>query len=592
MKNRKEEVFSLKNILDLRELFHNQYEEVTLNSHMKKHYKNLIFIMSIMIVLGTFAPFLNNIAATIANQGKYLFAITIFIGFNLLECVKDLLKIKERETMDLFKLQMLDFIYQKCVPILMVVQNRIKTNLKGTNVEKTETKPAMLITLVDYFSQFFSTKLQLLLLIIDITSFVVSIMLILFVAGNQFMNLPILLIVLVITFLIIMMIAVRRVKREYDYYHTRSEIRKSTESARNDLLNTRPSCQHHFDILCSHFLEKKTLETITDCENRKKNNKDDAYINLTIAVSIVILTLINLFQIKTFALGEFLLLTAFANTYSRILTNISNLVNSFYELISCKMGYEAYSEGIKIIMDTYETYKKIEFKVIHSDRISIPPFHFCYYQTDHTKTFQLIATKDITIKKGTVTLLQGKSGSGKSTLVKLLIGDLSFSKEIENTKINAIGYFDSDTIGSSSLLQEITFASKETVDFLKLIEILNGIQLADKLSLLQLGKEEILDKLDTMYADSLSGGLSQRILLARTMYHLENSDFVFLDEPITNLDAITAKKVMQFLITYSQKDKKRFLLIVSHQHLFIEDEIDEVYNFELKTSDKSYITCQ
>lgn len=97
-----------------------------------------------------------------------------------------------------------------------------------------------------------------------------------------------------------------------------------------------------------------------------------------------------------------------------------------------------------------------------------------------------------------------------------------------------------------------------------------GIQLGNKF--------KTVDSLSKVSCKELSNGLRQRALIARTLYNLGNSDLVCIDEPIGSLDVNNARKVVEFIKEYCNRDKKRFILICTHQYSLIRDMIDKTYD--------------
>ena len=71
----------------------------------------------------------------------------------------------------------------------------------------------------------------------------------------------------------------------------------------------------------------------------------------------------------------------------------------------------------------------------------------------------------------------------------------------------------------------------------------------------------------------LSNGQRQRLILAKILYFLDdNIDAVILDEPTSGLDNdnrndIDAQNVLEYIINYVNKDKKRIVVISTHQNL-------------------------
>ena len=65
-------------------------------------------------------------------------------------------------------------------------------------------------------------------------------------------------------------------------------------------------------------------------------------------------------------------------------------------------------------------------------------------------------------------------------------------------------------------------------------------------------------------------------MIAKILYWLDDEDFVLLDEPTSGLDEkaddynesnATAAKIMNFIIEYINKDRKRIVIIATHQDL-------------------------
>ena len=68
-----------------------------------------------------------------------------------------------------------------------------------------------------------------------------------------------------------------------------------------------------------------------------------------------------------------------------------------------------------------------------------------------------------------------------------------------------------------------------------------------------------LDALIMEDGANLSGGEKKRICLARAL--LRDTDILILDEPLANLDDVTAAKIEDILLSI----KCRLLIVVSHQ---------------------------
>lgn len=163
--------------------------------------------------------------------------------------------------------------------------------------------------------------------------------------------------------------------------------------------------------------------------------------------------------------------------------------------------------------------------------------------------------------------IHGKSGSGKSTLLKLLMRFWEVQKGSIRIKDREI-----DTINTVDLRAMESYATQETVLFHDSIE--NNLRIAK----LDATHEEIvaacqkasihefIESLPQGYqtkvaelGSSLSGGERQRIGIARTFLH--DSDFILLDEPTSNLDALNEAIILKSL----SKCKDKTIVLVSHR---------------------------
>jgi phospholipid/cholesterol/gamma-HCH transport system ATP-binding protein len=177
---------------------------------------------------------------------------------------------------------------------------------------------------------------------------------------------------------------------------------------------------------------------------------------------------------------------------------------------------------------------------------------------------------NVDITKGESVVVLGKSGSGKSVLIKCIIGLLMpdkgsiemFGKNIPDLKnevldkIRAkVGFlFQSNALYDSMTVREnlefplrrhwIEIAQKE-VDIM-VVEALKDV-----------GLENTID----MMPAELSGGMRKRIALARTL--ILKPEIILYDEPTTGLDTITAKEIIQLMITI-QKKYNTTSVIISH----------------------------
>ena len=97
----------------------------------------------------------------------------------------------------------------------------------------------------------------------------------------------------------------------------------------------------------------------------------------------------------------------------------------------------------------------------------------------------------------------------------------------------------------------------------RIFEVLNSVGLE---------KYSNADALDSMVVESgsnFSGGEKKRICLARAL--LRDTDVLILDEPLANLDAETAERIEDLLLSI----KDNTIIVVSHQ--FTEDKLQSFH---------------
>jgi ABC-2 type transport system ATP-binding protein len=171
-----------------------------------------------------------------------------------------------------------------------------------------------------------------------------------------------------------------------------------------------------------------------------------------------------------------------------------------------------------------------------------------------------LGIKDISfsVNEGEIFSIIGLNGAGKTTLLKCILGLLEYDSgklEIfgENSLINKnkkyIGY-----------LPEISYYPKD----LKLIDIMRFYGNLYELSGKELEKriDEVLDRFEiTQYKnkrlEEFSKGMLQKVGLAQSI--MNNPKLLFWDEPMSGLDPIARKKVIETIKELKEKGTTIFL---------------------------------
>ncbi|UTL73123.1 petrobactin ABC transporter ATP-binding protein YclP [Bacillus halotolerans] len=173
----------------------------------------------------------------------------------------------------------------------------------------------------------------------------------------------------------------------------------------------------------------------------------------------------------------------------------------------------------------------------------------------------------VTIQKGKITSFIGPNGAGKSTLLSIM--SRLTKKDSGEIFIDGeeIGTCDSkDLAKKMSILKQanqinIRLTIKDLVSFGRFpysqgrLTEEDWVYINQALSYMKL--EEIQDK----YLDQLSGGQCQRAFIA--MVIAQDTDYIFLDEPLNNLDMKHSVEIMK-LLKRLVEDLGKTIVIVIH----------------------------
>lgn len=184
------------------------------------------------------------------------------------------------------------------------------------------------------------------------------------------------------------------------------------------------------------------------------------------------------------------------------------------------------------------------------------------------------AVKNITFnaKTGEFVCLVGPSGSGKTTLLKCIAGLLEptgGSVILDNKKITG----SDGTIGM--IFQEFSLFPWLTVSENIAFGLnIKGTPIAESSKIVEhyLNATGLVDFADA-FPKSLSGGMKQRVAIARTLAN--NPQVILMDEPFGYLDDLTKATMEEFLTGLLEKEKKT-IIFVTHdieEALFLADKI-------------------
>lgn len=174
-----------------------------------------------------------------------------------------------------------------------------------------------------------------------------------------------------------------------------------------------------------------------------------------------------------------------------------------------------------------------------------------------TQTEQVIALKDVNlqIKQGEFITVIGPSGCGKSTLLKIIAGlDTTYKGSVE---------LDKKPIKGPSLEKGFIFQEPRLFPWLTVEKNIAGDQSLKNPAVRQKVNELIqlvrLDGFETAYPKQLSGGMAQRVSIARAL--LRNPKVLLLDEPFGALDAFTRSHMQEVLLDIWTKNKTTMIFV-------------------------------
>lgn len=161
---------------------------------------------------------------------------------------------------------------------------------------------------------------------------------------------------------------------------------------------------------------------------------------------------------------------------------------------------------------------------------------------------QILQRADLTLQAGKIVTLIGPNGAGKTTLVRAVLGLIKVDEgEILKAPDLRIGYMPQKLHIEPSLpltvARFLALGGKARADMAETL-VLTGI-----------------DKLTNMPMQSLSGGETQRVLLARAL--LRDPQLLVLDEPVQGVD-VTGQSALYALINEIRNRRQCGVLLISH----------------------------
>jgi len=190
------------------------------------------------------------------------------------------------------------------------------------------------------------------------------------------------------------------------------------------------------------------------------------------------------------------------------------------------------------------------------------------------------------LKRGSFVSIIGASGSGKTTLLKLLAGLIEPSSGCilinnstpqssrQNKKLGFISQNPallpwSNVVENINISLKINRHTNHVNDNKKIKDILKFIK---------------LDGVENYYPDQMSGGMKQRVAIARSIIY--NPELLIMDEPLSALDEITRDEIRYEILQLHEKYKPT---IIFSTHNIFESVILSDRVFVLSRKSKNFI---
>src|SRR6202790_4349592 len=185
-----------------------------------------------------------------------------------------------------------------------------------------------------------------------------------------------------------------------------------------------------------------------------------------------------------------------------------------------------------------------------------------YPQTDGSR-IQVISATDLAIYPGQIIVLLGPSGCSKSTLLRMLTG-------LSPASAGSV-YWHGHPVRDESPNFSIVFQSFPLFPWLTVLENVEAPLEARGMPPIDRRKRSLriidavgLDGFETAYPKELSGGMKQRVGVARAL--VVEPEVLFMDEPFSALDVLTAETLRGELLELwlGHKIPTRAIFIVTH----------------------------
>lgn len=174
---------------------------------------------------------------------------------------------------------------------------------------------------------------------------------------------------------------------------------------------------------------------------------------------------------------------------------------------------------------------------------------------ERDQTIEVLKDISFSVRRGEFFTILGPSGCGKSTLLRILAGMIIPTR-------GRVSFSSSENRENLSMIFQL-FAIFPWLTVFENVEFglkMCGVPQAEReKTVVEHIKEMGLEGFEDHYPKDLSGGMKQRVGIARAL--APNPHLLFMDEPFSSLDAFTAEKLRQEVLSLWPKDQMTIVMV-------------------------------
>lgn len=548
----------------------------------------LSFIMTIISLSFAFLLKLTNFMIV---EKLFLLGVLFFMLHRSENIIRNAFDVYVHSEDTKFRLMFDDELVYRGSLIFSKVKDKVLKYDKKSNIYKVMTNEEVLNSLKNYLNNYWNQKLKHIFDIYEIISIIVMII-VAFITNDTIPNIifiPIIIFFCLLNFFVTSYINIKR----KNFYTKHREYDNEQSIVSNDLLRVPAIVNKDLDLRINKL--KKTLINSNKNINSFYKKMDLSRLFITILETICQYGLIIFFvftiKLNNLSLASITEITATLIIVENAIRYVKRLSHSLDDNNDRITRLEKESEDIKLIIDVYHKVIQDEKNEKNIDNINIKPFTIKYIQESNNDIpFTLISNEDIIINACEVAILYGSSGSGKSTFMKMITERIKLEKSIEIPSTSKFLYYDEKLrFGSLSLYEEL-FCGETSPNLDKMEDILKNLNLWYEIESISHDVWQFMREKKFEYY--LSNGQKQRLILAKILYFLDKDiDALVLDEATSGLDNdnnvdIDAQNVLEYIVRYANNDRKRIVVISTHQNL---DKFKERINKEFKIKEFDFI---